>query len=320
MHQTIAFDQGLARYRPLEKVVVYDDFDRGFNGWLDLTPNFVNPGYTQNRSRLDLGSWGPAQLSAAAMRFAASHGSMDGTYSLKLSTRAVAGPYEQPPVNGSLSTVIKRLSLSDSDARYIQLEAWYSYTPHQDREGLGEESIRAFGMWWDIQDGDYRWQPGIRYVNAVNGQLLKRWQYFAASDGVTPTQWTGLESEGWEHVGIDGMWCGNRYPDGSADAFQWVPNGGQSLVYNESPDKLNWMYLRLLVDLAAREYVEFQSVDRVFDLRGCKPTLARKYAGITQLINPVFFIEAGDDRIVNLYLDSVVYSTGASLPERPMDG
>ncbi|NBE85380.1 DUF6772 family protein [Micromonospora rubida] len=315
MHTVISFERGLSRFKPLENVVVYDDFDLGFNGWLDLTPNFVGPGFHQQQSRLDLGSWGPAQLSAAPMRFAASHGSMEGTYSLKLPTRAAAGPYEQPPISGSMSTVIKRLSLSDPEARYVQLEAWYSYSPHQDREGLGEEDIRAFGMWFDIQDGEHRWQPGVRYVNSVNGELVKQWQYWQVADGVTRQQWTGLE-DGWEQVGIDALWSGRRYSDGSADGFQWIPGGAQQLVYNESPDKLNWMYMRLTVDVVAREYVEFQSVDKVFDLRGLKATLSPKYAGITQLINPVFYIEAGADRIVNMYLDSVVYSTGATLPAK----
>jgi len=250
-------------------------------------------------------------LSAAPMRFAASHGSMEGNYSLKLATRPVAGPYEQPPVNGSMSTVIKRLSRVNDDHPYLQLEAWYSYTPHQDRFGKGEEDIRAFGMWFDVQDDEHRWQPGVRYVNSVNGTKVKKWQFFQAAEGVTREQWTG-SPDGWEAVGIDAIWCGRRFPDGSADGFQWIPDGEQQLVYNESPDKLNWLYMRMLVDLDKREYVEFQSMGRTFDLRGVKTTLAPTYDGISGLINPVFFIETDTDRSVFMYIDSVVYSTGAS--------
>ena len=304
-------ERGLEKFNPLSRILCYDDFDLGFNGWVDLTPNFVHPGFQANRSTVDLGSWGPSMLSAAPMRFAASQGSMDGTYSLKLSTRPTAGRYEQRPTAGSLGLAIKRLSKFNQD-RYIQLEAWYSYTPQHDRVGTGEEDIRAFGMWFDIQDESYRWQPGVRYVNSVNGQKLKRWQCWQVSEGVTRQQWTGLD-DGWEAPGVDAIWCGRRYPDGSADGFQWVPEGEQKLTYNESPDKLNWLYLRLLVDFAAREYVEFQSMDRTFDLRGVRPTLAPAYDGITNLINPVFFIENDADRSVFLYVDSVVYSTGDRL-------
>jgi hypothetical protein len=308
----IVRERGLEKFNPLEKVLVYDDFDLGLNGWLDLTPNFVHEDYRSQPSQVDLGSWGPSMLSAAPMRFAASHGSMEGTYSLKLATRPTAGPYEAIPAAGSMSTVIKRLSRVNSDHRYLQLEAWYSYTPQQDRWGKGEEDIRAFGMWFDVQDDSYRWQPGVRYVNSVNGTKIKRWQYFRVSDGITREQWSG-SPEGWEAPGIDGIWCGRRYPDGSADGFQWIPGGDQPLVYNESPDKLNWLYMRLLVDLEQRQYVEFQTMGRTFDLRGIPATLAPTYDGISGLINPFFFIETDTNRSVFMYIDSVVYSTGRSL-------
>ncbi len=305
----IGYGRGLEKFNPLEKVLVYDDFDLGLNGWLDLTPNFVHERYQSQPSQVDLGSWGPSMLSAAPMRFAASHGSMEGTYSLKLATRPKARAYELPPADGGMSTVIKRLSRVNADHRYLQLEAWYSYTPAQDRWGKGEEDIRAFGMWFDVQDAEYRWQPGVRYVNSVNGTKVKRWQYFRVAEGVTREQWSG-SPEGWEAPGIDAIWCGRRYSDGSADGFQWVPGGEQPLVYNESPDKLNWLYMRMLVDLETRQYVEFQSMDRTFDLRGTATTPAPTYDGITGLINPVFFIETDTDRSVFMYLDSVVYSTG----------
>jgi hypothetical protein len=311
MEKVLTYERGLEKFNPLARVMVYDDFDLGFNGWLDLTPNFVRDEFRQQPSTVDLGSWAPSMLSAAPMRFAASHGSMEGTYSLKLNTRAVAGPYEAQPVDGSLGVAIKRLSRASADTRFIQIEAWYAYTPQQDRVGIGEADIRAFGFFFDIQDDEHRWQPGVRYVNSVNGELTKKWQYWKVADGVTQRDWCfGLE-QGWESPGIDSLWCGRRYADGSADGFQWVPGGDQALVYNESPDKLNWIYLRLLVDLHKREYVEFQSMDRVFDLRGISPTLSPPYDGITNLINPVFFVEADTDRSVNLYLDSVVYSTDA---------
>ncbi len=308
MEKFLSYERGLGRFKPLENVICYDDFDKGYNGWMDLTPNYVEEDYESFESVVDLSSWAPIQLSSASMRFAASHGSMDGTYSLKLTTAANAGPATEPPAPGSMGCAIKRLSKWD-DPRYIQVEAWYSYTVTQDRVGKGEEDIRAIGFFFDVQDSEYRYMPGVRYVNSLDGELVKKWQYYKVAEGVTTADWNFGIEDGWCIPGIDNQWYGRRFADGSADGYQWVPGGEQDLLYNESPDKLNWLYMRLKVDVEKREYVEFQSMDQVFDMRGISPTLADRYASIDNLINPVFFIETDTNRPVNLYIDSVCYST-----------
>lgn|SRR5699024_1098071 len=308
MDKVITYERQLSRFNPLDRVIAYDDFDRGFNGWMDLTPNYVYEGYESFPSVVDLSSWAPLMLSSAPMRFAASHGSMEGTYSLKLTTAPKAAPSTQPPAAGSMGVAVKRLSRF-GDPRLIQIETWYAYTPTQDRQGHGEEDIRAFGFYFDIQDSEYRYMPGVRYVNSLDGNLVKRWQYWKLSEGVTPEQWSFGVKDAWCQPGIDNLWYGRRYEDGSADGYQWVPGGEQDLLYNESPDKLNWLYLRLTVDVEAREYVELQSMDQVFDLRGISPTLAPRYKSIDNLINPIFYVETDTDRSVNLFLDSVAYST-----------
>lgn len=308
MHRTLMYERSLQKFSPLANIVTYDDFDRGFNGWLDLTPNFVNEDYQQHPTAVDLADWAPIMLSNAPMRLASSHGSMEGTYSLKLSTRPVANRYAEIPAAGSMGAAIKRLSKYGPTSR-IQIEAWYAYTPQQDRVGTGEEDIRAFGFFFDLQDQEHRWMPGVRYLNSVDGQLVRTWQYWRASDGLSREQWCHGRTDGWQDVGIDNLWYGKRYADGSADGYQWLPGGNQELVYNESPDKINWIYLRLLIDYQNREYIELQSQDQVFDMRGLRPTLAAPYAGITNLINPIFYIETDTDRSVNMFLDSVVYST-----------
>jgi len=308
MDKVITYERQLSRFNPLDRVIAYDDFDRGFNGWMDLTPNYVYEGYESFPSVVDLSSWAPLMLSSAPMRFAASHGSMEGTYSLKLTTAPKAAPSTQPPAAGSMGVAVKRLSRF-GDPRLIQIETWYAYTPTQDREGHGEEDIRAFGFYFDIQDSEHRYMPGVRYVNSLDGQLVKRWQYWKLSEGVTPEQWSFGVENAWCQPGVDNLWYGQRYEDGSADGYQWVPGGEQELLYNESPDKINWLYLRLTVDVEAREYVELQSMDQVFDLRGISPTLAPKYKSIDNLINPIFYVETDTDRSVNFFLDSVVYST-----------
>jgi len=307
MNKTLAYERGLERFDPLARVITYDDFDKGFSGWQDLTPNFVYDNYESFDSAVDLTSWPPAMLSSASMRFASSHGSMEGTYSLKLTTAPTGGPHTDPPHPGSMGVVIKRLSRF-GDPSKIQIETWYSYTPAQDRVGIGEEDIRAFGCFFDIQDSEYRYMPGVRYVNSLGGKLVKRWQYYRADDNVTFQDWNfGIETA-WCKVGVDNQWYGPRYEDGSAAGYQWVPDGHQDLLYNESPDKLNWLYLRLTVDVKKREYIELQSMDQVFDLRGLQPTLADRYRAIDNLINPVFFVETDTTRSVHLFLDSVVFS------------
>jgi hypothetical protein len=308
MKRIVAVDGQLERFRPLENIITFDDFDRGFNGWMDLTPNFVYDDYESFDSQVDLTSWAPSMLSSASMRFAASHGSMSGTYSLKLTTAPNAAPATEPPAKGSMGVVVKRLSRFDDPGK-IQIETWYSYTPAQDRVGLGEEDIRAFGFYFDIQDSEYRYMPGVRYVNSLGGSLVKRWQYWKVSEGVTPQQWSFGVENAWCQPGIDNLWYGRRYEDGSADGYQWVPGGEQDLLYNESPDKLNWLYFRLTVDVARREYIELQSMDRVFDLRGIAPTLAARYRAIDNLINPIFYVETDTNRQAHLFLDSIVYST-----------
>lgn len=308
MDKVITYERQLSRFRPLDNVIVFDDFDAGFNGWMDLTPNYVYDDYDSFPSVVDLSSWAPTMLSSAPMRFAASHGSMEGTYSLKLTTAPHAAPHTQPPADGSMGIALKRLSRY-GNPRLIQIEAWYSYTVTQDRPGHGEEAIRAFGFYFDIQDSEYRYMPGVRYLNSMDGELVKRWQYWKLSEGVTPEQWSfGVENP-WCRPGIDNLWYGQRYTDGSSDGYQWVPDGQQDLLYNESPDKVNWLYFRLTVDVEKRQYVELQSMDKIFDLRSISPTLVSRYGSIDNLINPIFYVETDTDRSVNLFLDSVVYST-----------
>lgn len=307
MEHVIALDAGLNKYQPLKKIICYDDFDKGLNGWMDLHPNYVGKNFNTLRySHVDKTQWGPLMLSSASFRLSGTHGSMDGTYSLKLSTRPVANPYTEAPAPGSLSHGIKRLT-THLPKGLRQFEMWYAYTPEQDRQGLSEQAMRAFGVFFDIQDDDYRYFIGARYVNAVNGEMVRRWQIFQAKD-VTDVEWAYGVEDDWCKMGIDAMWYGKRYADGSTDGFEWVPDGYQDLCYNESDDKINWGYLRLLIDTEKREYVELQSGTKIFDLRGTKPTLTAPYARIKGLFNPSIWVENDTDRRVFFHADSIVIS------------
>jgi len=301
-------DADLSRFQPLQHVLCYDDFAQGMNGWVELMPNFTQPGFRARDSVIEKTRWGPAMLSTASFGLVGTHGAMSGAYSLKLATRPVANPYEQPPAPGSMSHVIKRMSVHRPPG-LVQMEAWYAYTPEQDRIGLGQKDIRGFGFIFDVQDAAHRYFIGARYLNSVNGELQRRWQIAKAAD-VTDNEWAyGTEGD-WCRRGVDPMWFGQRYADGATDGFQFIEGGEQELCYNESDDKINWLYVRLLIDTAKREYVELQSGRDIFDLRGIRPTLVDPYANITGLLNPLVWLETDTDRRVFLFLDSLLISAG----------
>ena len=302
----ISYDQGMSKFQPLKHVLCFDDFDRGLCGWMSLMPNYTLENFGVRNSIVEKTQWGPVMLSSATYRYPGTHGSMDGTYSLKMATRPVARPYEQPPAPGSMSHAVKRLSLHRQPG-LLQLEMWYAYTTEQDRWGLSEKDIRAFGMCFDLQDDKARNFVGIRYVNSVNGKMKKEWQYMKAAE-VTDEEWAYGTSGDWCKRGVDPLWYGRRYPDGRTDGFQFIPDSRQELVYNESDDKINWLYVRFLYDMEKKEYVEMQSRNKTFDLRGIKATNVPPYARIEGLLNPVIWIETDTDRRVFLYVDSVVIS------------
>lgn len=303
------------RFQPLSRILCYDIFDRGFNGWMILMPNFTEyPDFDTPPSIVNKDQWPPVMLSSATYRFPGTHGSMSGTYSLKVSTRPIANPYTMPPAPGSMGHAIKRMSFSHPGSKYLQIECWFAYNAEQDvvdgdgaQPGLHENSIRAFGFGSDVQDDNNRFFIGCRYLNAVDGKPMRRWQYVSAAE-VTDKEWAfGTEGD-WCKRGIDPWWFGNRYPDGGHDGYKDVPNGTQNLIYNETDDKLNWMYFRLKVDTEKREYVEMQCKDRIFDLGHAPIVAVDKYRRIDGLINPVFWVETDTNRRVFLYVDSVVVS------------
>ena len=305
-----------SRFTPLRNILSYDVFNDGFCGWMTLMPNFTEyPDFDVPKTLVCKDQWPPVMLSSATYRYPGTHGAMSGTYSLKLSTRPIAAPYTEKPAEGSLGHAIKRLSFYRPGCRYLQMECWFSYTAEQDRmdpptrpqPGLHENSIRDFGMGFDVQEGGKRYHVGMRYLNAVDGRMVQKWQYEFPSPG-TDKDWAfGLEGD-WCKRGVDPWWFGKRYPDGSHDGFQWLPDGGQKLCYNETDCKLNWQYMRLKIDTKNREYVECQCQDKIWDMRGIKADAVDAYGRIDNLINPLFWVGTDTDRRVFLYIDSVLVS------------
>jgi hypothetical protein len=308
------------KYKPLENILCYDDFDHGLHGWMILVPNIQSDVMDYFPGHKQYAEWGQPMLSSATFSYAGTHGSMNGTYSMKLSSRPVAGPPAEPPAAGSTGHAIKRLTFMDKE--FVKYEMWYAFKAEQDRPWNGENHIRGFGMVFDIQDEKYRYFAGARYMNAAGGVMQQRWQYACAADvqdedwGDTRTSANDSESGSGQgkkiyiKPGIDPSWLGRRYAGGGSDSFKDVSDGSQKLCYNESVDKINWHYFSLTVDLAKREYAELQSVNKRYDLRGCRPTLVDAYPRINQLINPILWVEADTDRRVFLFVDSILISTG----------
>ncbi len=306
-----------SRFNPLKYVLCYDVFNTGFNGWMTLMPNFTEyPDFDVPKTLVNKDQWPPVMLSSATYRYPGTHGAMSGTFSLKLSTRPVANPYTEKPAEGSMGHAIKRLSFLRPESRFLQIECWFSYTAEQDKvdggdrpqPGLHENSIRDFGMGFDTQNRGNRFFTGMRYLNAVDGKMMQKWQYIHSAEGVTDKEWAyGLEGD-WCKKGVDHWWFGRRYPNGDHDGYKDLPDGHQKLIYNETDCKLNWQYMRMKVDTLDRHYVEFQCQDRIWDMRNIKIDTVDPYRRIDNLINPVFWVSTDADRRVFLYVDSVVVS------------
>ena len=56
------------------------------------------------------------------------------------------------------------------------------------------------------------------------------------------------------------------------------------------------------------QYVELQSGDQTWDLRGIRPTFVKPYARIRGLFNPGIWVETDEQRRVFMFVDSVVVS------------
>ena len=304
-----------SRFQPLDRILIHDVFHTGFNGWMEIMPNFNEaPDFDESPSILVKHQWAPVMLSTATFRYPGSHGALSGQYSLKVSTRPVANPYQEMPRPGSMGHAIKRLSFHQASRQYLQFEMWFAYTAEQDKvdgsgelPGLHEQSIRAFGAGWDLQERGNRYFAGVRYLNAVDGKLQKKWQliYPSAKDD---RDWAYGTDGDWCIKGVDPFWFARRYADGRHDAFRDVEKGSQQLVYNETDCKINWQYFRLLIDTRNRTYVEMQCQDKIFDLNRHPIYVVDPYARIEGLMNPLVWIETDTNRRVFLYIDSVVVS------------
>lgn len=278
----------LSRFDPLPRIIVADDFDRGLQGWTPLIGNYeetldsILPPYRDLR--------GP-MLSNLSMWDTGTDGSMNGTYAMKLATRSNPG---------ALAVAVKRLTFRHLGP--IRLEAYFTFKPEAAELKLSETDVRAVGVLFDLQEVDrhgeqpYRVMPHLRYLNALDGEFVGRWQFKKervtlhdiGGSGKTKSHFH-LAPEGWE----------------------FLPDGDQRLCYNEIATKQNWYYLRLDFDLATMRYLRFQCNDRVYDLANMpavEPMRMPAMANLWCMLNTAFWVETDVAKRAFLYVDSVVLS------------
>lgn len=282
----LGLDPRLGRFDPLPRILVYDDFNTGLNGWVELIGNYLGSldhrrdawvvrdedrGDPNLETKLLLMDCRPPALSNATMWDVGTHGGMGGTYALKVASR---------PLKGHLAKALKRLTWRRLGL--LRCELYFTFHPEPSELDLGEADFQAFGVSYDIQDDERRYWPAIRYLNAENGRPVRRWQYHASGDRV---------------VHLDG--------------FEPVPGGGprDEFCYNEIATKQNWHYLSWTIDLATRQYVDLRCNDQTYDLHGLGHTPMEPYANLRTLLNLGVWVEAGADRRCFLYVDSVLLST-----------
>ncbi len=279
-------DPRLSRFDPLSRILSFDDFDQGPQGWTALIGNYEGSLDSMLPEYRDLR--GP-MISNLTVWDTGTDGSTMGNYALKLATR---------PQAGSLAVALKRLTYRAKAP--LRLEAFFTFKPEASELRLSETDVRAVGVLFDLQDVDKaegdveRIMPHIRYLNALNGEQVGKWQY--------KSQRTSLHD-------IGGSGKTKSHFHLSADGWEDIPGGDQLLCYNEIATKQNWYYLRLDFDLTQWSFGWLQCNDRRFDLTRTPVMRMPAMANLWCMLNTVFFVETDCDKRAFLYLDSVLLSS-----------
>ena len=268
-----------SRFDPLSRTIYHDDFDRGLQGWTALIGNYEKTLDSMLPPYRDLR--GP-MLSNSTMWDTGSAGSFDGTYSLKLATR---------PAAGSLAVAVKRVTFRHAGP--IQLEAYLTFKPEATELELSELDVRAIGIVFDLQDGEHRVMPHLRYLNALDGEPIGRWQF-------------KREREHLAGIGASGKTQSHFHLAGSG--WEDVPDGEQLLCYNEIATKQNWHYVRIGFDLESMSFTAFQCNDRQYDVSQMAPMVMPAMANLWCMLNVCLVVETDCDKRAFLCVDSVTLS------------
>lgn len=278
-HNLLKADPRLSRFEPLGRILYYDDFDQGPQGWSELIGNYEGSLDSMLPAYADLR---PPMLSNLTMWDTGTAGSMEGTYALKLATR---------PRAGAIAVSIKRQTWRARGK--VQLEAYFCFKPEASELLLSETDVRAVGVLCDIQDQEMRWMPHLRYLNALDGEQMARWQCKSHREPLLAIGKTGKTVS---HFHLK--------PEHWAD----VPDGRQLLCYNEIATKMNWHYLKVGLDLSMRAFTGFQCNDRLYPTEGLQTMQMPAMANLWCMLNVAFWVETDRDKRAFLYLDSVLVS------------
>jgi len=279
-------DPKLSRFDPLRRIIAFDDFDRGYCGWTQLVGNYEHsldamlPGYAQHTQ---------AMLSTLPTWDFGSHGSVDGSYALKLATR---------PRTGAQNVTLKRLTFRERGP--IRVEFYFTFKPEASEMRLSETDVRSIGFLYDLQGGDQdeggaadRVMPHLRFLNALDGEHLQKWQFKRRTRSFHPI---GSDAKTVSHYHL------------SPEDWEDLPGGHQKLCYNEIPTKVNWHYACLDFDLATMRATAFRCNDRHFDLAGFESIRIPAMRNLWCMLNLCFFVETDVDKRAFLFLDSVCLS------------
>lgn len=301
-------DTRLSKFTPLPRLLTVDDFNHGLHGWVELGGNYNGRGDLESMDR-HFRDFRPPQLSNANFFDVGTHGGMTGTYSMKLATRAH---------KGHTATAIRRLTMSGRGL--LQIEAYVAWKTEANLFGSEEEANSYGDITWDANSHPSEAQfgaftvatdlcgDGIRYHNVMrfvntdwDGRLVSRWAYPIVPEP-TPHE---------RHAGVHDYEYATDFTAPNPEDWRFVEDERVETCYNEVPTKINWHYLRFLIDTETRTNVELQFNDRVIDLRGVPvPPYADKYESLENLLNFYFSVRTLSGVRNFLFLDSVVISAG----------
>ena len=273
-------DKTLGKFDPLNKILMYDDFDAGINGWTEMMGNYEDSLDTLLEGNKDFRT---PQLSNLTMWDSGSAGSYDGTYALKLATR---------PETGKQAVAIKRLTYRRKCR--IRVEAIFTYKPEATKMKLLDNEFGAFGFLFDLQNEKERIMPHVRYLNYEGDDIRQTWQFKSDASEFSAVGGSGKIVSHY-HLGNDG--------------WRNVRNGCQRLCYNELPTKQNWHYFRMDFDLASMSYVDMQCNEKIMKMEEAEPLRIPAMNNLWNMLNLIFFVRTNSDNRAFLYIDSVLLSS-----------
>jgi len=301
----LAADPRLSKFSPLPRILAFDEFDSGTHGWCELLGNYNGRG---DLSTVDdhMRDFRPPQLSACNFFDIGTHGALSGTYALKLATR---------PHKGHTAVAIRRLTMSGRGL--LQIEAYLAWKVEANLTG-GEEANRYGDIVWDANSHPSEAQfgaftvatdlchDGIRYHNVMrfqntdwDGHIVQKWMYPVIAE---PTPHERFEGKHDYDYATD-------FTAPNPDDWRFVSDHRQEACYNEVPTKINWHYLRFLIDTRTRRNVELQFNNDHYDLSDVPvPPYAEKYESLESLLNFYFSVRTLSAHRNFLFLDSVVIS------------